>query len=141
MNKNFDRIFDQEPDTNFFFNKPGYGPVLVDGVVSLKNALARMKKEEFYALVTYQDGETLPAEYSPLATQDDLSIRFATISDKARYYNISIGGGIQRVSQLPGGKLLLGPGPETVSLSDLVGNLYNEYVSNMDLEADHPVMK
>ena len=63
----------------FFTNYPGNK--LMVGKISLKNAIARLPKNEYYVLVTYSKGESLPEEYVPYdrITSDDGTL-FATVS-------------------------------------------------------------
>ncbi len=105
------------------------GNKLVVGKISLENAMARMSNGEYYALVTYNVGETLPEQYVPYdgLTSDDGTL-FATISPKTYIDYICIGSRIQMVTRLdrPGEKIryLLGPGPGDVYLDDLIQEQY-----------------
>ena len=102
---------------------------MVVGKISLENAMARMSNGEYYALVTYNEGETLPEQYVPyedLASDD--GTLFATISPKTYIDYICIGSRIQKVTRLgrPNEKIryLLGPGPGDVYLEDLIQEQY-----------------
>ena len=127
----YNSLFDQKPDQEFFYsNYPG--SKLMVGNVSLKNAQARLGKSEYYVLVTYKDGEQLPRQYRPLEglTSEDGTL-FATVSNDVYTPYICRNGGIQRASRLPdygnSANYLLGPGPETVVLDDLIEEQYEEY--------------
>ena len=127
----YNRLFDQNADQKFFYSDYP-GRKLVVGNVSLKNAMARLTKDEYYVLVTYKEGEKLPQQYRPLndLTSEDGTL-FATISDDVYTPYICRDGGIQRISNLanPGNSAnyLLGPGPDTVLLDDLIAEQYEEY--------------
>ena len=129
----YDRIFEIDLDRKFFYTDYP-GKKMMVGRISLKNAIARLSKNEYYTLVTYTEGEELPEQYIPLSgfTSDDGTL-FATLNPNIERINyICKNGGIQLVSRLldlsPGNpNYLLGPGPDTVSLSDLVMEQYNKY--------------
>lgn len=129
----YDKIFENNLDRKFFFsNEPG-NKIMV-GKISLTNAMARLNKREYYTLVTYQEGDVLPEQYLPLSslTSDDGTL-FATINPNNRFYYICQNGGIQMITRLPNldsgsPSYLLGPGPETVSLDDLVMSQYEKYL-------------
>ena len=133
--RDYDKIFDENPDYNFFYNAPNYdGPKLVAGRVSLKNAIARLNKGEVYAIVKYHEGEELPEQYMPLENSnvnggDTLS---ATIKPDLRLYDLCANDGIQRISRLRDDEFgspryLLGPGPDEVSLTDLIASQLADY--------------
>ena len=46
------------------------GRKMVDGKISLNNAIARLSKNEYYTFVTYQEGDILPKEYIPYEKLD-----------------------------------------------------------------------
>ena len=131
---NYNRIFDEKPDMEFFYNAPGYrGNKMVVGRVSLENALARLDKDEFYTLVTYKDGQELPKQYKNVLLESNDDTLFATYNpDEERVNYICQNGGIQMISRLPdnekGARFLLGPGPDEVSLNDLVITEYDKYI-------------
>ena len=55
----YDKIFEGDINRNFFYtNYPGNK--LMAGKISLKNAIERLSKNEYYVLVSYSEGETLP---------------------------------------------------------------------------------
>ena len=109
------------------------------GKINLNNAIARLSKDEYYTLVTYQEGEELPKQYIPLSglSSEDGTL-FATFNPDVRYlHNICVNGGIQMISRLPDSitgspRYLLGPGPEIVSLEDLIMEQYNEYMKQQE---------
>ena len=112
---NYDKIFDQDVDRNFFYNEPGFrGRKLIVGVISINNAVERLKKDEYYTLVTYMDGEKLPEEYVPLDERLESGDLLATVNPKLNMQDIVRNGGIQMISKLSNGdEYLLGPGPDT----------------------------
>lgn len=129
----YNRIFENNLDRNFFFSNYDGNKIMV-GRISLGNAIARLSKNEFYVLVSYKEGENLPEQYIPLnsLTSDDGTL-FATLNPNVRCWNICRDGGIQRISRLTdlesgSPNYLLGPGPETVSLEDLIMEEYNDYI-------------
>ena len=150
---NYNKIYDSNPEIKHFYNNRGYeGKKLVAGTISLKNALVRMKEpfEEYYVLVTYKEGEQLPEGYIPISEyKSDNGTLFATINpdpfklridDICNYNNPS---SIQRITRMDMGKrdwihgdpnelisipdYLLGPGPNTVRLIDLIDSEYFAY--------------
>ena len=135
---NYNKLFDENPDTEFFYNAPGYrGNKMVVGMVSLKNAIARLDKDEFYTLVTYKEGQELPKQYKNVLLDSQDDTLFASYNpDEVRVSYICEDGGIQTVSRLAdnekGANYLLGPGPDEVSLNDLVIREYNKYLDNQE---------
>lgn len=135
---NYDEIFEQNIEQEFFYT--GYpGKKIVDGKISLNNAVARFSKEEYYTLVTYKEGDTLPEEYIPLSgLESNCGTLFATLNPNVHYMNyICRNGGIQsisRLSDLESGnpRYLLGPGPDTVTLKDLVMEQYDTYIKTQE---------
>lgn len=106
---------------------------MVVGKINLRNAIARLSKDEYYILVTYNEGEQLPEQYIPLneLTSDDDTL-FATVNPNNRFNYICKNSSIQMISRLPdlssgSPNYLLRPGPDEVSLEDLVIEQYNEY--------------
>ena len=131
-NMDYDKIFEGNIDKKFFYTDYP-GNKMVVGKISLKNALERLSKNEYYVLVTYGNGENLPKQYIPLRglTSDDETL-FATFNPGIRFNDICQNGGIQVVSRLvdlPSGSAnyLLGPGPETVSQEELIMEQYNKF--------------
>lgn len=132
----YDKIFEQDIERKFFYTDYP-GKKMMVGRISLDKALARLSKDEYYVLVTYQDGEVLPEQYIPLShlTSKDGTL-FATFNPGIRYMNnICTNGGIQMISRLTdlasgSPNYLLGPGPETVSLEDLIMAEYNSYIKS-----------
>lgn len=132
----YDKIFEQDIERKFFYTDYP-GKKMMVGRIGLNNALARLSKDEYYVLVTYKDGETLPEQYMPLKglTSEDGTL-FATFNPNIRYIsNICRDGGIQMISRLTdldsgSPNYLLGPGPETVSLEDLIMAEYNSYIKS-----------
>ena len=62
---NYDEVFKEDVTKKFFYsNYPGNK--IVVGTISLRNAIARLNRDEYYTLVTYRDGDKLPAQYIPL---------------------------------------------------------------------------
>ena len=125
----YDRIFEQNIDMKFFYTDYP-GKKIVDGRISLENAIARLSKDEYYTLVTYCEGDVLPEQYLPISTltSDDGTL-FATLNPDTFFYDICRNGGIQRISRmndLSSGSpnYLLGPGPNTISLEEMVMEQY-----------------
>lgn len=128
----YDRIFEQNIDMKFFYTDYP-GKKIVDGRISLENAIARLSKDEYYTLVTYCEGDVLPEQYLPISTltSDDGTL-FATLNPDTFFYDICRNGGIQRISRmndLSSGSpnYLLGPGPNTISLEEMVIEQYGKY--------------
>ena len=132
---NYDNFFDKDINKEFFYNEPGFrGRKLIVGVVSINNAVERLKKDEYYTLVTYMDGEKLPEEYVPLDERLESGDLLATVNPKLNMQDIVRNGGIQMISKLSNGdEYLLGPGPDTFSLSELVQSLVDE-LKGIDIE-------
>ena len=131
----YDKIFKDNLDREFFYSHY-QGNKMMDGKISLSNAIARMKKGEYYTLVTYKEGEGLPKEYIPLSTltSEDETL-FATLNPNNRYFYLCKNGGIQMISRLPNQEnesptYLLGPGPQTVTLDDLIMEQYEKFTKD-----------
>ena len=131
----YDKVFENNVDKAFFYtNYPGNK--LVDGKISLENAVARMGKNEFYTLVTYNEGDVLPEQYIPYnqLSSDDGTL-FATVNPNVRFYDICQNGGIQKISRVQDSEFgspryLLGTGPEIVELDDLINGQYEACFGN-----------
>lgn len=128
----YDKVFENNLDRDFFYtNYPGNKMVV--GKISLKNAKARLNKNEYYVLVTYNEGEDLPEQYIPLSElKSDDGTLFATVNPDNNFFDICENGSIQRISRLPdlssgSPNYLLGPGPNKVALVDLVMKQYEQY--------------
>ena len=128
----YDKIFDNDVNREFFYtNYPGNKMVV--GRISLRNAIERLNKNEYYTFVTYTEEEELPEVYKPLiGIQDEDGTLFATINPEIHFTDICEKGGIQRITRLSDLKngspnYLLGPGPETISLHAIVSEQFNEY--------------
>ena len=128
----YDKIFEENINKKFFYTDYP-GNKMVVGKISLNNAIARLDKNEYYILVTYNEGETLPEQYIPLTElKSEDGTLFASLNPNIYIHNICNNSGIQKVSRLPNldsgsPNYLLGPGPETVSLDDLIMEQYNKY--------------
>ena len=97
----YDRIFENDLEREFFYTDYP-GAKMVVGKISLENAVARLSKNEFYILVTYNEGEILPEQYvamSELKSND--GTLFATINPNRRFHYICKNNGIQMISRLP----------------------------------------
>ena len=128
--RDYDRVFDENPDFNFFYNAPGYGSLkLVVGRISLKNAIERLKKGEVYTVVKYHEGEELPEQYMPLENIDvsDENVLLATIKPNLDVNDLCANGGCQMITMLNGGRYLLGAGPDKVTLSELIDSQLGDY--------------
>ena len=133
----YDKIFEQDIERKFFYTDYP-GKKIVAGKISLENAIARLSKDEYYTLVTYCEGDMLPEQYLPLSNlaSDDGTL-FATLNPNERFFDMCRNGGIQRITRmndLSSGSpnYLLGPGPDTVSLEELVMEQYNKYMASKD---------
>lgn len=129
----YDKIFENDLDKKFFYTDYPGNKMMV-GKISLNNAIARLNKNEYYTLVTYNEGDELPEQYIPLSefTSDDGTL-FATLNPNTFLSDICTNGGIQHISRLPdlssgSPNYLLGPGPNIVSLVDLVTEQHSEYL-------------
>ncbi|MBQ2910545.1 MAG: hypothetical protein IJE53_07025 [Bacilli bacterium] len=137
----FDKLFEGDIDRKFFYTDYP-GDKMMVGKISLDNAKARMSKNEYYTLVTYTYGEELPERYVPLeGLQSDDGTLFATLNPNHHIWNICRDGGIQRISRLPdlengSPNYLLGPGPDTVALYDMIMDQYAEVTGK-----DSPVVE
>ena len=127
----YDKYFGDDLDRNTLYtNYPGNK--LMVGKISLDNAMKRMSKKEYYALVTYMDGEKLPEQYVPFGeVESEDGTLFATINpDVVSIDDICQGSNIQMVSQLGAKSMnpeyLLGPGPDTVFLYNLAKEQYDK---------------
>lgn len=129
----YDKIFENDLDRDFLFTDYP-GKKLMVGYISLKNAIARLNKDEYYTFVTYHATDTLPEEYVPLSTlSSDDGTLFATMNSNAHVFYVCMNGSIQKISRLSdlssgSPQYLLGPGPDTISLEDLVMTQYDEYI-------------
>lgn len=133
----YDKIFEENIDMKFFYTDYP-GKKIVDGKISLENAIARLSKNEYYTLVTYCEGDALPEQYLPIPalTSDDGTL-FATLNPDTLFYDICRNGGIQRISRmndLSSGSpnYLLGPGPDTISLEEMIMKQYGEYMQSKE---------
>jgi len=130
----YDKIFETDINKKFFFTDYP-GDKLMVGKISLENATARLGNHEYYAFVTYRQGQKLPEQYVPLGQfGDDSGTLYATINPNLNLPYICENGGIQRLSRLPNTSngspnYLLGPGPEKISLETIVGGLHQKFVA------------
>ncbi len=136
---NYDKIFEEDIDKTFFYNESSYPTrKLIDGFISLNNAEKRLfSKNEYYTLLHYQGEQDLPNGYIPL--DDDVVEKmgfgsdehFATIDPNLTFEALCQNGGIQLISGLPcevgNARYLLGPGPDEITLSELVHGQLEEY--------------
>ena len=129
---NFDKIYEEDINRKYFFTDYPGNKMMV-GRISLEHAIERLKKQEYYVFLTYKEGETLPSEYIPLDNyKSEDGTLFATINPEILITNICSNGGIQRISRIdrPGSvnpEYLLGPGPNTITVLDLVDEVYKKY--------------
>lgn len=137
---NYDNIFDEDIEKKFFYTDYP-GNKLMVGRINLRNAISRLSKDEYYALVTYNAGEELPNEYMSLdkLASDDGTL-FATVNSNVNLSHICKNGGIQMISKLPNAKngspvYLLGPGPDKITLESIIMEQYNMYSKTKDTEA------
>ena len=134
----YDKSFEKNiNEKSFYSDYPGNK--LVVGKISLKNALARMGLNEYYTLVTYSEDDILPDQYVPINELECVDGNyFATVNPNIRLSYICREGGIQVLSKLPSTddspRYLLGPGPDTVTLNELImeqfDKIYNQKSHN-----------
>ena len=135
---NYDKVFEDNINKEFFFNLPEYGKLnkIMSGYISLRNAKERLNKGEYYTLVSYIDGEKLPVEYIPYATSKngDLLATFNPNLNMTAYCKDS--SSIQKVSKITNDRYMLGPGPDEISIFQILEGQENEYneMSNLDKE-------
>lgn len=135
MYYDYDKILKDNVNRKFFYSDYA-GPKLVNGKADLENVKKRKELDEYYTLVTYREGDLLPEEYRALTVlKSEDNELFATINPQTapRMNYICGDGGIQIISRLndaaPGNsRYLLGPGPDTVELLDLVMEQYDGYM-------------
>ena len=124
----YDKMFEKDIDYNFFYNAPGYrGNKLVVGVISLENAKKRLEKNEYYLLVKYKRGDEIPEDYAKNVGEAADGTLFASVHPKINLDDICVKGGIQRISSLDHQNYLIGPGPDTFNIVDLVLKKIDEY--------------
>ena len=135
----YDKIFEEDLNRNFFYTDYP-GKKIMDGKISLENAKARLNQDEYYILVTYNEGDVLPKEYISLASlNSEDGTLFATPSQDINfYYMCDENGGIQRISRLHdldsgSPNYLLGPGPDEIALEDLVMKQYEYYENRKNM--------
>lgn len=121
---NFNDIFKDNPSREILFNKSNYPKgILMCGFIDLDLAKVRLEKGEYYTLVTYKNGQELPDCYRSLDALDDETL-LASVKPSQYISGINLNGSIQMVTQLNFDEhdacYLLGPGPNTVQLLDLI---------------------
>ena len=131
----YDKVFESDIERKFFYTDYP-GDKMMVGKISLDKAKARMSKNEYYTLVTYTYGEELPERYIPLpGLESSDGTLFATLNPDHHIWNICRDGGIQLISRLPdlengSPNYLLGPGPDTIALYDMVMEQYAAVTGN-----------
>lgn len=134
----YNEILDEDINRQFYHNHPDFGTTLIARDVSLKNAIARLQYHEYYVLVTYKEDEQLPSQYVPCADVENFGdTLFATINPNVQVHNLCYSkfckNGIQTITNinLPGESpnYLLGPGPDKVSLEELIEEQRENYIS------------
>ncbi len=148
MYYNYDKIFQKDSKHKFFYSDYR-GSKLIDGKVNLANAKERKELDEYYALVSYKEGEELPKEYrqlTGLASEDGELFATINLQETPRMDYICRDGGIQLISRLNDAALgnsryLLGPGDDTVELLDLVMEQYDGYIKDKNSEKTTSVNK
>ena len=132
---NYDEVFKEDVTKKFFYSDYP-GNKIVVGTISLRNAIARLNRDEYYTLVTYRDGDKLPAQYIPLNSfESNDGTLFATYNPDNRFSDICVNEGIQRISRLSDSELgspvyLLGPGPNEIVMSDIINEQFIEYMES-----------
>lgn len=126
-----------EPNINFnkdtkpFYDFQNSRKILINGYNRLSNAMFRKTRGEYYILVKYQEGETLPEEYIPINDEIleyfgfDKQERFATVNPKIYFTTLIDDSRIKKVTRLDGlndenSQYLIGIGPEVISTLDLI---------------------
>ena len=125
---NYDKLFEDNINKEFYFNAPEYsGKKIMSGYISLSNAKERLNKDEYYTLVSYIDGEKLPDEYIPYTTlkNGELLATFNPNLNMTEYCKDS--NSIQKVSKLSNDKYMLGPGPDEISIFQILEEQEKEY--------------
>ena len=134
---NYNEVFEGDINKKLFFNQEGYPQkLLINGYISLDNAIKRLNNGEYYVLVGYHTGENLPECYLPVPSEkidfelpDGLS--FASFNPDELVYAFCDNSSIQLISKLPnmlrGAKYMLGPGPDEIYLEDLVSEQLQNY--------------
>ena len=130
---NYDELYRSNPDVKFHYNGDKE-PKLMVGRVSLENAINRLKFQEYYLLVTYNDFQELPKEYVPLNPNLTNGSLLATLSPEVQIHNIVTGNKIQIVTRLNSNEYLLGPGPETFDVKEALRDQIDQYNIELDEE-------
>lgn len=89
--------------------------------------------------MTYQEGDSLPEQYIPLkGLKSSNGTLFATLNPDTPYINfICWDGGIQKISRLRNSvsgssRYLLGPGPDEITLEDIIKAQYDAYIKTQE---------
>ena len=132
----YDRMLDEDPNEEFYYNDNKFPhKKLIAGYISLENALVRLNKGEYYVLVKTNGEEELPSGYIPLDSKFETEEPMATIDPNMHFPVLCRKGRIQIIAQLPAkeddAEYLLGPGPETITLSQLITEQLEAYKKNM----------
>lgn len=135
----YDKIFVQDINKEFYFDKEGYPQnKMMVGTISYENAKARLSKGEYYILVKIHEGDVLPNEYVFLKDVDSIDDTFfATINPNLTMDGIcKDAGSIQLISRIndtvEGPCYLLGPGPDKVEVSQLINEQLEAYRKSVD---------
>ena len=131
----YDRMLDDDPNEEFYYNDDKFPhKKLIAGYISLENALVRLNKGEYYVLVKTNGEEELPLGYVPLDSKIETEEPMATIAPNMNFQVLCRKGKIQMITQLfsdeNGPNYLLGPGPETITLSQLITEQLEAYKKN-----------
>lgn len=125
-------------NTKLFYDFQNARKVLINGYNLLNNAMLRQTKGEYYILVKYQEGETLPKEYVPIDDEIleyfgfDKQERFATVNPEIYFTTLINDSRIKRITRLDGlddknVQYLIGKGPEVISTLDLIYEQLEKY--------------
>ena len=134
---NYNEVFGEDINKDFYYNQEGYPKsLLINGYISLDNAIKRLEKGEYYVLVEYPVGTTLPECYLPIEADkidfelpDGLSL--AVFNPEKLVFALCENNSIQLISKLPnslrGARYMRGQGPNEVFLEDLIEEQLQNY--------------
>lgn len=125
-------------NAKLFYDFQNERKVLINGYNLLNNAMLRQTQGEYYILVKYQEGDTLPEEYIPIHDEIleyfgfDKQERFATVNPKIPFTILIDDSRVKRITRLDGLNdknllYLIGDGPEVISTLDLVSEQLEAY--------------
>ena len=137
---NYNKLFEEDIDKNFFYNAEGYPKkILINGFIDLDKALKRLEKGEYYVLVAYQNVEELPDCYVPLSLEQQVievpDIKFATINPNENLLAFCENNYIQLISRMPdtlrGVRYMLGEFYLNDLIAEQLENYQNRNISHL----------